>query len=241
MSDPIAEIKAKLSVEDVVAPYVQLKRSGKYLKACCPFHAEKTPSFYVSPERQLAYCFSCHKGGDLFQFIQDIEGVDFRGALEILAEKAHVDLPKGGSGGAPKVSKDEKERLKSIDYDASKFFVQQLWETPDGEKVLGYLRGRGMTDETLKTFQVGFAPDGRDTLYRSLLEKKHEREDLLASTVVLARDSSSQDIVDRFRLRLMFPIDSTQGDIIAFGGRALKKGEQPKYLNSAEYVLYHKG
>jgi DNA primase len=92
--DPVLEIKSKLSIEDLVAPYVQLKRSGKYLKACCPFHSEKTPSFYVSPERQLAYCFSCHKGGDLFQFIQDIEGVDFRGALVLLADKAHVDLPK---------------------------------------------------------------------------------------------------------------------------------------------------
>jgi DNA primase len=240
MSDPIQEIKAKLSVEDVVAPYVQLKKSGKYLKACCPFHAEKTPSFYVSVERQLAYCFSCHKGGDMFQFIQDIEGVEFRGALEILAEKAHVDLPKGG-GDQPKISKDEKERLKSASYDASKFFVQRLWETGDGEKVLQYLKTRGMTDETLKTFQVGFAPDGKDTLYRFLLEKKHEKADLLASTLVLARDSSSQDVVDRFRLRLMFPIDSTQGDVIGFGGRALKKGDQPKYLNSAEYVLYHKG
>ena len=240
MTDPIQEIKAKLSVEDVVAPYVQLKKSGKYLKACCPFHSEKTPSFYVSVERQLAYCFSCHKGGDIFQFIQDIEGVEFRGALEILAEKAHVELPKGG-GDQPKVSRDEKERLKSASYDASKFFVQRLWETEDGQKVLQYLKTRGMTDETLKTFQVGFAPDGKDTLYRFLLDKKHEKADLLASTVVLARDSSSQDIVDRFRLRLMFPIDSTQGDIIGFGGRALKKGDQPKYLNSAEYVLYHKG
>lgn len=241
MGDPIAEIKSKLSIEDVVAPYVQTKRSGKYLKACCPFHAEKTPSFYVSPERQLAYCFSCHKGGDMFQFIQDIEGVEFRGALEILAEKAHVDLPKGGGGDVPKVSKDEKERLKSIYFDASKFFVQKLWEAGEGEKVLGYLRGRGMTDETLKTFQVGFAPEGKDVLYRALLEKKHEKADLLESTVALARDSGSQDVVDRFHLRLMFPIDSTQGEVVAFGGRALKKGDQPKYLNSADYVLYHKG
>lgn len=240
MSDPIQEIKAKLSIEDVVAPYVQLKKSGKYLKACCPFHAEKTPSFYVSVERQLAYCFSCHKGGDLFQFIQDIEGVEFRGALEILAEKAHVDLPKGGDS-AHKVSKDEKERLKAAYYDASKFFVQKLGEKGDAEKVLSYVKARGMSDETLKTFQVGFAPEGKDQLYRALLEKKHEKADLLASNLVLARDASSQEVVDRFRLRLMFPIDSTQGDVIAFGGRALKKGEQPKYLNSAEHALYHKG
>lgn len=239
MSDPVQEIKSKLSIEDVVAPYVQLKKSGKYLKACCPFHQEKTPSFYVSPERQLAYCFSCQKGGDLFQFIQDAEGVDFKGALEILAEKAHVDLPKFSGG--PKVSKDEKERLKSAHADASKFFVQKLWEKGEAEKVLAYLLSRGMHEATLKTFDVGFAPEGWDTLYRTLLEKKHEKNDLLKTTLVLARDSNAQEVIDRFRLRLMFPIDDTQGDVIAFGGRALKKGDQPKYLNSAEHELYHKG
>ncbi len=240
MLDPVQEIKSKLSVEDVVAPYVQLKRSGKYLKACCPFHQEKTPSFYVSPERQLAYCFSCQKGGDIFQFIQDIEGVDFRGALEVLADKAHVDLPKF-SGAAPKISKDEKERLKSAYEDSNKFFVQKLFEKGDAEKVLAYVKARGMHDSTIKEFEVGFAPDGKDLLYRTLLEKKHSKDDLLRSTLVLARDSNGQDIVDRFRLRLMFPIHDVQGDAIAFGGRALKKGEQPKYLNSAEHELYHKG
>ncbi|QQR55229.1 DNA primase [Candidatus Peregrinibacteria bacterium] len=240
MLDPVQEIKSKLSVEDVVAPYVQLKRSGKYLKACCPFHQEKTPSFYVSPEKQLAYCFSCQKGGDIFQFIQDIEGVDFRGALEILAEKAHVDLPKF-SGSTPKISKDDKERLKAAHEDANNFFVQKLFEKGDAEKVLVYLQGRGMHEATIKTFEVGFAPDGKDLLYRTLLEKKHEKNDLLRSTLVLARDAQASEVIDRFRLRLMFPIHDVQGDTIAFGGRALKKGDNPKYLNSAEHELYHKG
>ncbi|MFA5792975.1 MAG: DNA primase [Candidatus Gracilibacteria bacterium] len=239
MQDSVSEIKAKLSIEDIVAPYVQLKRGGKYLKACCPFHQEKTPSFYVSPERQLAYCFACNKGGDMFQFIQDIEGVDFRGALEILAEKAHVDLPK--ESGKISVNKEEKDRFKAICNDASKFFVQELWKGGEAEKVLLYLKSRGVTDDTLRTFLVGFAPDGKDTLYRYLLEKKHEKSDILETTVALSRDSAGSEIVDRFRLRLMFPIDNVSGDIIGFGGRALKKGEQPKYLNSAEYALYHKG
>jgi len=122
--DPIQEIKGKLSIEDVVAPYVQLKRAGKYLKARCPFHEEKTPSFYVSPDRQIAYCFSCQKGGDHFQFIQDIEGLDFRGALELLAEKANVDLPK--FSGKPKISKDLKDRLKEANKQARNFFVQKI-------------------------------------------------------------------------------------------------------------------
>ncbi|MFA4814949.1 MAG: DNA primase [Candidatus Gracilibacteria bacterium] len=237
--DSVLEIKSKLSIEDLVAPYVQLKRSGKYLKACCPFHSEKTPSFYVSPERQLAYCFSCHKGGDLFQFIQDIEGLDFRGALELLAEKAHVDLPKYSEKQA-KVSKDLKERLKAIYNDASKFFVQKLEEKGDAEKVYAYLKNRGFTDESIKKFQLGFISDEKDSIYRHLLEKGHEKQDLLESTLVLARDSGSQDVVDRFHLRLMVPIHNGQGEPVAFGGRALKKGEQPKYLNSSEYALYNK-
>jgi len=208
------------------------------LKACCPFHQEKTPSFYVSPERQIAYCFGCQKGGDMFQFIQDIEGVDFRGALETLAEKANVELPKHSG---PKISKDLRNRLKAVNRDTNKFFVRNLWEGDDGEKVLGYLRSRGIDDDIIKTFGIGFAPDGRDNLYRHLLEKKHEKADILQSSVCVARDSESKKITDRFWLRLMFPIDNIQGDIIGFNGRALKKGSNPKYLNSPEYVLYHKG
>ncbi|MFA5855484.1 MAG: DNA primase [Candidatus Gracilibacteria bacterium] len=240
MQDAVSEIKAKLSIEDIVAPYVQLKRSGKYLKACCPFHNEKTPSFYVSPERQIAYCFACQKGGDMFQFIQEIEGVDFKGALEILADKAHVELEEFKGPAGP--SKDEKDRLKDANAEAAKFFANELWGKEEAaQKVLAYLRARAITDETIKTFQVGFAPDSSDALYRHLLQKGQEKADILASTVAISRDSGGEEVVDRFRLRLMFPIDNPQGDTIGFGGRALKKGDQPKYLNSPEYALYHKG
>jgi DNA primase len=242
MQDPVQEIKGKLDIVDVVRPYIELKQAGKYLKACCPFHQEKTPSFFVSPERQLAYCFSCQKGGDMFQFIQDIEGVDFRGALETLAEKANVELPKYSGG--PKVSKDLKDRLKAVNRETNKFFVQNLWGDGNGEKVLGYLRSRGVKDEIIKEFGVGFAPDSgksRDVLYRHLLAKKHGKNDILESSVCVARDSGSEKVSDRFWLRLMFPIDNIQGDFIGFNGRALKKDAVPKYLNSPEYVLYHKG
>lgn len=176
----------------------------------------------------------------MFEFIQEAEGVDFRGALELLAEKAHVDLPKGGPVG-PKVSRDEKDRIKAAYADANTFFVQNLWEKGASEKVLAYILARGMEEPTLREFEVGFAPESRDTLYRALLAKGHSKDDLLASTLVLARDSASQEVVDRFHLRLMFPIANGQGDVIAFGGRVLKKGDQPKYLNSSEHPLYHKG
>jgi len=236
-TDPVQEIKSRLNVEDVVGAYLQLKKAGKYLKARCPFHQEKTPSFFVNPERQIAYCFSCQKGGDLFEFIQEIEGLDFRGALELLAEKAGVELP---SYSGPSVSKDEKDRLKNINKETSLYFEKQLWETEEGKKVLAYLHGRGLTDETIRHFFVGLAPSGKDNLYRYLLDKKHEKADLLTSTVVIARDSEANQVVDRFHLRLMVPIQNAQGQTVAFGGRALKSGDNPKYLNSPEYTLYNK-
>ncbi len=239
MQDPVAEIKNRLSIEDVVAPYVQMKKSGKYFKACCPFHNEKTPSFIISPDRQMAYCFGCHKGGDLFQFIQEIEGLDFRGALELLAEKANVELPAFNPEQAA-VSHDLKDRLKVVNNETSKFFVQQLWNTENGQKVLEYVRKRAIKDEIIKEFAIGFAPESKDELYRHLLEKKQDKKDILDSTVALARDSASQDIVDRFHLRLLVPIQNDRGDTVAFGGRALKKGDEPKYLNSPEYALYNK-
>ncbi|MFT7184297.1 MAG: DNA primase, partial [Oceanicoccus sp.] len=165
-------------------------------------------------------------------------GLDFRGALELMAEKASVELPK--YSGAPSISKDEKDRLRQINEATSVFFGNKLWQSEDGKKVLAYLKGRALTDKTLKYFKLGLAPTGKDELYRFLLEKKHSKDDLLASTVVLSRDSEGKQIADRFHLRLMIPIQDAQGNIVAFGGRALKTGDNPKYLNSPEYSLYNK-
>lgn len=239
MFDAVAEIKSKLSIEDVVASYVPLKKAGKYFKACCPFHSEKTPSFHVNPERQIAYCFGCNKGGDLFQFVQEIEGLDFKGALELLADRANIELPKFEGG--PKVTKDEKEELKEINLTATHFFVQHLWQGEAGAKVLDYLKRRGLTDESIKEFDVGFSPDSYDLLYRHLLEKNLPKEKILMTSLVMAKDATAQNVLDRFRLRLMFPILNDRGESIAFGGRSLKKGDDPKYLNSSDYILYNKG
>ncbi len=195
--DPVQEIKSRLDVADLVAAYIPLKRAGKYLKGLCPFHNEKTPSFYVSSEKQLAYCFSCHKGGDMFQFIQDIEGIDFKEALELLAEKANVDLSQYKT--SKSISKEEKNDLKSAHELANKFFVQQLWETEDGKKVLEYLKSRGLTEAVIRDFQIGFAPDELDALYRFLLEKGVTKDVALNSTLVVARDAQSQSVAQRLR------------------------------------------
>lgn len=238
-SDPIQAIKAKLSIEEVVTSYVPLKKAGKYLKGLCPFHQEKTPSFYVHPDKQIAYCFGCNKGGDIFEFLQAIEGLSFREALERLAERAHVELPKENHS-IPRISRDQKDRLRAVCADAITFYQDQLFKTEDGKKVLLYLKNRGLEEEIIRHFQVGFAPEGKDKLYRALLELGHPKEDLLKSTVVLGKDAGAEQVVDRFQLRLLFPIHDDQGNAVAFGGRVLRKNDQPKYLNSPEYELYEK-
>jgi len=238
-NDVVSQIKARLNIEDVVSQYVTLKRAGQNLKGLCPFHSEKSPSFVVSPERGIAYCFGCHKGGDIFKFMQEIEGLGFGEVLKILAEKAGVQLEnqKFEKG----VSKDERSDLLDIHEDVAKFYEQKLWYTMEGNKVLEYMRRRGITDETMKKFRVGYSPDSYDETFTMLLKKKYEHKKILQSGLALARDTNLSQIYDRFRGRLMFPITDTLGRIVGFGGRALKADQEPKYLNSPETPIYQKG
>lgn len=235
--DPVAEIKARISIEDLVAQYVPLKRVGRTFKALCPFHKERTPSFHVNPERQLAYCFGCRKGGDHFKFIEEIEGLDFRGALKFLAEKTGVTLPKAKPEDFHK--KTERDKLIDLHEHATSFFEKQLHDTKEGDKVLSYLKKRGMDKETIKMARLGFAPEG-GALYKYLLEKDFTRQEIVSSGLAIARDTEQAQCIDRFRTRLMFPIKNLAGNICAFGGRALETGQEPKYLNSPETPVYHK-
>jgi len=240
MLDPISEIKSRLSIEDVVAPYVQLKKIGRNFKACCPFHQEKTPSFIVSPEKGLAYCFGCHKGGDMFKFIEYVEGVDFKGALEILADKANVDLSAYKTSG-PKITKDEKDVLFELQGETAGFYSRNLLDTEAGNRVLDYVRKRGLADESVREFKLGFAPDSYDSVYTYLVNNGFKKGDAVKCGVLISKDTAGEKVYDRFRLRLMFPICDDVGRVVAFGGRALKKGDEPKYLNSPESPVYHKG
>jgi DNA primase len=239
--DIVADIKNRLNIEQVVTPYVQLKRVGRSLKACCPFHQEKTPSFVVSPERQLAYCFGCNKGGDMFTFIQEIEGVDFKGSIEFLADKAGLDMADYEMA-APvsKEVKDHKQTLYEVNGETSKFYQDLLRSTKEGKKSLQYLENRGFTAGTIEEFQVGLSPDSFDATLNHLVQKNCSQADLLELGLVIAKDTGGGRVYDRFRLRLMFPIWDSKGRVVGFGGRALKKGEQPKYLNSPESPIYHK-
>lgn len=239
MADIVDDIKARLGVHDVVSQYVQLKKAGVNYKGLCPFHGEKTPSFVVSPEKQIFHCFGCHKGGDIFTFIQEIEGVEFAEALQVLADKAGIKLENIAklNKGASKSEKDEYFKAHEL---ACEQFEKQLHKSKEGKKVLEYLYKRGVNDETIKEFRIGFAPDDYEFLHPFLLKKGISKKVLLKSGFVSAKNLADDRVYDKFRSRLMFPIFDYMGRICGFGGRALKKDQMPKYLNSPENIIYNK-
>lgn len=235
------EIKARLSIYDLVSEYVELKRAGRNFKGNCPFHSEKTPSFIVSPEKEIAYCFGCHKGGDIFGFYQSVEGVDFITALKSLADKAGVQIKESNLNAASIAkSKDAKQQILAIQTAASDIYQRNLFETPEGAKVLEYIKNRGISDEYIKKFKFGFAMDSFDQVYKELLHKGFSKSELVESGIAVAKDTNLVSIYDRFRLRLMIPIMDKDSKVIGFGGRALKADEAAKYLNSPETLVYHK-
>ncbi len=239
MADTVEEIKARLSIVDVVSQYVQLKKMGNSYKGLCPFHSEKTPSFVVSLEKQICHCFGCNKGGDIFTFVQELEGVSFSEALDILADRAGVKVEKV-SMAKVRENKSEKDEYYFANELACDFFVKHLKETNDGKKVIDYLHRRGLNDETIEEFRVGFAPDSYDALNVYLQEKGVSKTVLHKSGFVSAKNLASDQVYDKFRGRLMFPIMNQAGKVCGFGGRALKADQMPKYLNSPENVVYNK-
>jgi len=238
--DTVEQIKAKLSIVDVVSPYVKLTKSGRNYKGLSPFNKEKTPSFYVNPERGTYYCFSSGQGGDQFEFVQKMEGVDFKGALKILAEKAGVEIVYQGSG-VSKQDKDKRDRLYEATARAEALYAAGLKE---GEKVPGsayaYALSRGLTEESIKTWNLGYAPDAWRMVLEKLTEGGYTNAELVQAGLVKEADEKKGTWYDRFRNRLMFPIRDAAGRTVAFTGRALDPVDQAKYLNSPETDLYKK-
>jgi len=237
MSDNVAEIKNRLNIVDVVSSYVQLKKMGHNYKGLCPFHSEKTPSFVVSEDKQICHCFGCGKGGDIFSFVQEVEGVSFSEAMVVLADRAGIKLEKTAFSAKRKGEKDEYFRAHDL---ACEFFEEKLFHTNDGKKVLDYLHKRGVKDATIKEFRVGYSPDSYDELHTFLLNKGVSKKVLVKSGFVSSKGIADDKIYDKFRSRLMFPIFDYIGRICGFGGRALKDGQMPKYLNSPENIIYSK-
>ena len=236
--DAVAEIKARLDVIDVIGGYVSLQRSGREFKALCPFHAEKTPSFTVSQERQAWYCFGCQEGGDLFSFVEKIERTDFRQALELLADRAGVELEQRGSGGG-RGSGRERRRSLELNAKAQAYYEHVLWNTDAGAPGRELLAARGVEESLARLFGVGFAPAGGvagDALVRYLSSRGAGLDELVAAGLAQAQRGATRD---RFRHRLLFPIRDERGETVGFGGRALGDA-MPKYLNTSDTSAYRK-
>ncbi len=229
----IDEIRQRLDIVDVVSDYVSLKKSGRNFKALCPFHTEKTPSFFVFPERQSWRCFgSCATGGDLFSFVMKKEGIDFGEALRLLAQRAGVTLVSKG-----KAVDEGVERLYQINEAAALYYHHLLLNTKGAQRARSHLESRGVSQEMVESFQLGFSPDSWDALIRHLVGRGYGEEELLAAGLVVEKEGGGRR--DLFRNRLMFPIRNERGRLVGFGGRALDD-TVPKYLNSHQSAVFDK-
>jgi DNA primase len=228
-----AEIKSKLPVIDVVGETVVLKRAGSVYKGLCPFHAEKTPSFIVTPDRESWRCFGCGEGGDIFTFLMRRDGIDFREALSRLAEKAGVEL-------SAQTAKEDRHRrrLREALEAANAWYREVLLQAPQAERARTYLEERGLTAETLERFGIGYAPTSWDALTRRLAGRGFTEDELLAAG--LASPSSRGGVIDKFRGRIIIPIRDASGRAVGLGGRIMPGAEGPKYLNSPAGPLFDK-
>lgn len=231
--DFLQELSDRNPIEDVVGEYVQFtKRSGQNLFGLCPFHSEKTPSFSVSPSKQIYHCFGCGKGGSVINFIMEIENLSFPEAVEFLARRAGMKVPEQQSDpGKPK-----RDRLYALNRDAARFFYEQL-STPAGAAAVDYMLRRGITPGTARRFGLGCAPESWDALCSAMKEKGYTERELYDAGLV--RRGKKGGVYDAFRGRLMFPVIDVRGNVIAFSGRALGDVE-PKYLNSPETPVFSK-
>jgi len=236
--DKIAEVKAAADIVDIVSESVLLKKSGRNFVGLCPFHSEKTPSFTVSSEKQIFYCFGCGAGGNAITYLMKHDGYAFPEALRFLARRYGIDLPKRRMTAEQKRLMSEKERLLAVNKQAMEFYSWLLHHPRFGQKGLSYLEQRGFTKSTIETFQLGYAPEGWDRLLNHFQKKGIPLKPVETSGLILARKDRS-GFYDRFRNRIIFPILSANQDVIAFGGRVLDDA-LPKYLNSPESPIYSK-
>jgi DNA primase len=239
----IREIKDKADIQEVISSYIPLKKNGNRWKALCPFHQEKTPSFVVSLERQTYHCFGCGKGGNVFTFIMDKESVDFVNAAHLLASRYGIIIPETPS--TPQTQGDKKktnlrERLYTLHKKLSLDYSKILF-SDKGNTGLDYLKTRGISEDIIKNFMLGFAPDSWDFAIKEAKLEGYTEEELTVSGIVVNK-SESDRIYDRFRNRIMFPIWNEQGKVIAFSGRTIDPNSTGgKYVNSPETPIFKKG
>lgn len=237
MDNTLQDIKDRLNIADVISGYIQIKKAGTNFKAVCPFHHEKTASLVISPQKQIWHCFGCGEGGDIFGFVMRYENLDFKETLKLLAQKAGVQLPDYRPADPKEQS--EKELLLRINDFAARYYHQVLLKDKRGARALEYLKNRGLTDGTIKKWQIGFAPDDFHALEQALAKKKVAIADLVKAGVS-AKNERGQ-MYDRFRGRITFPIYNYNGETVGFSARILNDdNKSAKYVNSPETLIYSK-
>ncbi|MFI5272242.1 MAG: DNA primase, partial [Ktedonobacterales bacterium] len=238
----IERIKQKLDIVEEIGAVVALKKSGKAFRGLCPFHGERTPSFYVMPETGTYKCFGCGEGGDIFSFVEKQQGLDFRDALVLLAERAGVALDGSARDGEPYNESAEtaaRKRLRTLNEAAAIWFHHQLLQSPDAQYARAYLESRGVNGDSIALWRLGYAPDG-DRMSAYLVEQGYATKELIDAGLAREREQSrGGGLYDYFRTRLIFPIRDARGQTIAFGGRELGGGT-PKYLNTPQTPLFDK-
>ena len=238
--DSIERLRDTVDMAELVESKTDLRRVGSRLTGLCPFHDERTPSFSVNAQEKLFYCFGCHAKGDAIGFVEQTEGLDFREAVEFLADRYGVELELENEDPQAEARRRRRERLLALLDRAARFYDSYLWDSTEAARARDYLAGRGFSDEILRSFRVGYAPSAWDRMLLGARQGGFSEEELMAAGLA-QRGRDGRSAYDRFRGRIMFPLADGRGRVLGFGARQMGEGRGPKYLNTSENELYHKG
>ena len=241
-SDSRDRVRDAVDMVDLVSKGTELRRAGAdHYSGLCPFHDERTPSFGISPSKKVFHCFGCSRSGDLFDFVMETEGLDFVAALESLADRYGVTLEREDEDPQAAERRRRRERLSELLDRTAEYYARYLWESEEASRARAYLEERGLAREILERFRVGYAPSAWDKVFAGSLRRGFKAQEVWEAGLALRSQQGAGRLYDRFRGRIMFPLSDRRGHVLGFGARALRSNQQPKYLNTADNALYHKG